>query len=65
MTTLVELVCINCKHYNWEKSLEDEDGKYYCPAYPDGIPMEIEDGTDNHAKERPDQVEGYVFESKF
>jgi len=68
MTTIKQPICINCKHLDMMKHLSDdniEDGKYFCPAYPDGIPDEILHGDDDHVKVRPDQVGDYKFTFKF
>ena len=37
---------------------------YYCPAYPNGIPDELLEGTEKHEKLRPDQVGTTVFQHK-
>ncbi|MBW2002936.1 MAG: cytoplasmic protein [Deltaproteobacteria bacterium] len=49
--------CLNCKHFNF---------KIWgtCKAFPEGIPLEINDGTFDHVKVHPDQDNKLVFEEK-
>lgn len=46
-------ICINCKHYL---------GDLKCGAFPLGIPKEILDGSNDHSKPLPDQLNDIVFE---
>lgn len=52
----VEPICINCKHYDLEKST--------CSAFPEQIPDEIYLGDNDHSKPLPDQKNEIVFELK-
>jgi len=53
MTTILEPICINCKNYDWNKN--------YCLAFPDGIPMEILGGDNDHSKPLADQGNELIF----
>lgn len=46
--------CPHCKHF-----MEDD---YYCPAYPDGIPDALLEGTEKHNSRRSDQIGDTLFE---
>lgn len=48
-------VCINCKHY---------EGNFKCRAFPERIPAEIVNGSNDHSKPLPDQENDIVFKSK-
>lgn len=48
--------CWTCKH---------RDYGYKCPAFPDGIPIEIAYGLETHREIRKDQKNPIVFESRF
>lgn len=53
-----------CKWYGGVKQKGDSEEVqfHYCPAYPKGIPKEINRGKDLHAEVREDQVGEYVYE---
>lgn len=53
MTTTLNLICFECKHFN-------EDG-IGCKAFPEGIPDEILQSNE-HAKPLADQKNEIVFE---
>lgn len=49
-----DLICFNCKHW--------DDASPGCAAFPDGIPEEITEGTNEHKKPLEDQGNDLVFE---
>lgn len=55
MTTAIDLICFNCKHFNPFGS--------GCEAFPDGIPDQILI-TNKHSKPIPNQGNDIVFEKK-
>jgi len=61
-------ICINCKHLPIKRI--KHTAKYgdpttiVCPAFPDGIPMEISDGVKDHNKVIDGQVGDIVYEKR-
>jgi hypothetical protein len=49
-----EPICVNCKHFDLET--------FTCKAFPEGIPVEIIEGDNDHKKPLPDQNNDLVFE---
>ena len=49
-----KLICENCKHF--------KDFSFGCQAFQDGIPKEILNGENDHAKPLTDQDNNIVFE---
>ena len=64
MTSTKKLICFNCKHFDELGSLDHEDG-WVCKAFPEGIPDEVTLEGNQHKKELPGQVLGYVFKFLF
>jgi hypothetical protein len=54
--TITEPICMNCKHYDWDRNL--------CVAFPKGVPDEILEGENDHSKPLPEQDNDIVFEEK-
>jgi len=52
-------ICFKCKHYN---GINDDTGRYYCKAFPDGIPDDILFAKFDHICIHPDQENNIVFE---
>jgi len=50
---MTNLRCIACKHYL---------GGLSCGAFPLGIPKEILNGSNDHSKPLPDQLNDIVFD---
>lgn len=61
MSSYERFKCLDCKHLDYMGSIGDEHGRYFCTAYPSGIPEEILDGSDQHNQVRPDQVGNNVW----
>lgn len=51
---MTNLRCISCKNFDAETSK--------CLAFPLGIPQEILDGSNDHSKPLPEQLNDIVFE---
>jgi len=49
-------VCYKCKYFAAKE--------YRCPAFPGGIPVEIETAENDHSEIFPGQVGDYVFTPK-
>jgi hypothetical protein len=49
-------ICAQCKFFNHES--------WTCDAFKNGIPSEIIDGSNNHAKPLPNQGNDIVFTKK-
>lgn len=52
--TPINVICFECKNYV-------SDG--ICKAFPDGIPIEIINGVNDHSKPLPEQGNDIAFES--
>ena len=53
MTTILKLICTDCKNYK---------GLQRCVAFPEGIPEVIIFGENKHSKPLPNQKNDIVFE---
>jgi len=50
---MLSFTCLNCKHYKWDN---------ICNAFPDGIPISIVEGLNDHSKPLSFQKNDIVFE---
>lgn len=60
--TIFSPVCNLCKHFSVKRSLES--GIPVCIAFPDGIPVEIWKGDNNHTEPYPGD-RGIRFEQSY
>jgi len=51
-----DLICIDCKNFNGKE--------FNCKAFPEGIPIEIIDGFNDHSKPLSNQDNDIVFEEE-
>jgi hypothetical protein len=54
----IDLICFHCIHL---RTAEDGGG---CDAFPEGIPLEITEGDNQHKVPLPGQGNNIVFEPK-
>jgi len=61
--------CFRCKHFTIKEDPKDKESVLsFCPAFPDGIPKEIDrglhSGTELHDKPIDGQVGDFIFEER-
>lgn len=54
----------HCKHFTGIVGEEEDDQFIACKAFPDGIPIEITMGNNDHSKVIKGQTGNFVFEKK-